>query len=382
MTRSRIVWSTGLGLLVAAAGAAMLVGDRGQSRAETAPTVADATSVAAAPSRPPLRVRAVTVRRGTIERGGAVDGVVNAFRKSTVSAEAAGRVLTREVEPGDTVAAGAPLLTLDATRLALAVKEARANVAAREVDVAEAHQELERGEQLARGNTISESRMDSLRFDVDRAKTQLELARVNLATAQRALDDASIEAPFDGSVEDMMADVGDYLSPGAPIAVLVDLSRARVRAGVTAAEARSLEEDVDVTVVFEDLGASEMRGTIRSVGRLADPATGTYTVEIWVDDPAGDLRDGMVASVLLPQATRDPQPVVPRAALIRRQGLISLFVIEDGIAHARNVRVGRSKSELVEILEGVEVGDSVVVDGLFALRDGAPVSVEAASAEP
>jgi len=157
MTRSRIVWSTGLGLLVAPAGAAMLVGDRGQSRAETAPTVADATSVAAAPSRPPLRVRAVTVRRGTIERGGAVDGVVNAFRKSTVSAEAAGRVLTREVEPGDTVAAGAPLLTLDATRLALAVKEARANVAAREVDVAEAHQELERGEQPARRNTIPES---------------------------------------------------------------------------------------------------------------------------------------------------------------------------------------------------------------------------------
>jgi len=176
-----------------------------------------------------------------------------------------------------------------------------------------------------------------------------------------------------------MADVGDYLSPGAPIAVLVDLSRARVRAGVTAAEARSLEEDVDVTVVFEDLGASEMRGTIRSVGRLAAPAPGTYTVEIWVDDPAGDLRDGMVASVLLPQATRDPQPVVPRAALIRRQGLISLFVIEDGIAHARNVRVGRSNSELVEILEGVEVGDSVVVAGLFALRAGAPVRVEAAS---
>jgi len=68
--------------------------------------------------------------------------------------------------------------------------------------------------------------------------------------------------------------------------------------------------------------------------------------------------------------------------LIRRQGLISLFVVEDDIAHARTVRVGRSNSELVEILSGVELGDSVVVDGLFALRDGAPVSVESAPAAP
>jgi len=56
--------------------------------------------------------------------------------------------------------------------------------------------------------------------------------------------------------------------------------------------------------------------------------------------------------------------------------------VEDDIAHARTVRVGRSNSELVEILSGVELGDSVVVDGLFALRDGAPVSVESAPAAP
>jgi len=255
-------------------------------------------------------------------------------------------------------------------------------VDSRKVDLAEAEQELARGEQLAAGNTISKSRIDSLRFGVDRAKAQLDLARVNLATAQRALEDATIVAPFDGSVEEMMADVGDYLSPGTPIAELVDLSRARVRAGVTAVEARSLESDVEVAVVFEDLGAREMRGRIRSVGRLADPGTGTYTVEVWVDDPDRDLRDGMVARVLLPHSASDPQPVVPRAALIRRQGLISLFVVEDDIAHARTVRVGRSNSELVEILSGVELGDSVVVDGLFALRDGAPVSVESAPAAP
>jgi membrane fusion protein (multidrug efflux system) len=291
-------------------------------------------------------------------------------------------VIERLVESGDAVTAGAPLLRVDATRLALAVEEARANVSARKVDLAEAARELARGEQLAEGNTISKSRFDSLGFGVERAESALALARVNLATAERALQDASIRAPFDGTVEEVRVDVGDYLAPGTPVAVMVDLSRARVRAGVTAAEARGLAPGGTVTAVFEDLGAREMQGTIRSVGRLADPGTGTYTVEVWIDDPRGELRDGMVARVLLPRAEHDPQPVVPRAALLRRQGLTALFVVEDGVARARSVRVGRSSEDLVEILEGVSVGEEVVVDGLFALRDGAAVSVEGAAAAP
>jgi RND family efflux transporter MFP subunit len=382
MNRLKIAVPAGVGLLAAAVGAALLIGDRSASPALAAPSEKEPVAVVSAPARPPLRVRAVSVRRDTIERGGEVSGVVNAFRKSTISAESAGRVLARAAESGDAVHAGDPLLTLDATRLALAVKEARANVSARKVDVAEAQQELERGEQLARGNTISKSRFDSLRFGVERAETQLELAHVNLATAQRAIDDATIEAPFDGSVEEMMVDVGDYLSPGTPVAVLVDLSRARVRAGVTAAEARGLAPDAEVTVVFADLGSREKSGVIRSIGRLADEGTGTYTVEVWVEDPDAELRDGMVARVLLPRAASDPQPVVPRAALIRREGLISLIVVDEGVARARTVRVGRSSHDLVEILEEVDVGDAVVVDGLFALRDGAAVSVEDTPAAP
>jgi len=382
MKRFRFAIPTAIVAVAAIAGAAVLLGDRGEGVAGSPAIAAEPSTVAAAPSRPPLRVRAVPVRRGTIERGGEVSGVVNAFRKSTISAESAGRVLSRESEIGDAVEAGDPILTLDATRLSLSVQEARANVAARKVDVAQAKQELGRGEQLAKGNTISKSRYDSLGFGVDRAETQLALARVNLATAQRALEDATIEAPFTGSVEELLVDVGDYLKPGTPVAVLVDLSRARVRAGITAAEARGLEKGAEVTAVFEDLGAREMRGAIRSIGRLADPGTGTYTVEMWIDDPEGNLRDGMVARLLLPRASLDPQPVVPRAALIRRQGLISLFVVKDGTARARTVRIGRSNSDMVEILEGVDVGDAVVVDGLFALRDGATVSVEGAPAAP
>jgi membrane fusion protein (multidrug efflux system) len=331
--------------------------------------------------RPPLRVRVEPVRKGRIERGGEVTGVVRAFRDATVSAEAAGRVIERYVEPGDSVEAGQPLLHLDDTRQRLAVEQAAANVAVRKIDAEEARGELDRGEELARGKTISTSRREALGFAVERASSGLALAEVALREAERTLADATVRAPFPGSIEAMHVDVGDYLVPGTPVTSLVDLSRARLRAGVTAAEATQLVAGARATAIFEDLGGAAIAGEIRSIGRVADPASGTYQVEMWLDNPEATLRDGMVGRLRFPLGGESSHAVVPRSALMRRDGRLSLFVIEDSSegprAFARPVLLGRSDGERVEVLEGAARGDRVVTHGLFALRDGARVHIEA-----
>ncbi|MBW2273448.1 MAG: efflux RND transporter periplasmic adaptor subunit [Deltaproteobacteria bacterium] len=331
--------------------------------------------------RPPLRVRVEPVREGRIERGGEVTGVVRAFRSATVSAETAGRVLERYVEPGDTVEAKQPLLRLEDTRLRLAVEQARAKVAARKIDVEEAGRELDRGEELARGKTISKSRREALGYAVERARSGLALAEVSLRETERALADATVRAPFPGSIETVHVDVGDYLAPGTPVTSLVDLSRARLRAGVTAAEATQLAAGAQATAIFEDLGGAAIPGEIRSIGRVADPASGTYQVEMWLDNPEARLRDGMVGRLRFPLAGKATHVIVPRSALVRQDGRLTLFVVEESpeglTAHARPVLLGRSDAEQVEVLEGTALGDRVVTHGLFALRDGATVQVEA-----
>lgn len=351
----------------------------GAASVETGPA-----SVAAAPARAAVRVRVVPVREGRVDGGGEVSGVVHAFRRATVAAEVEGRVVERRVEPGDRVEGGQDLLVLDATRLRLDVEEAKATLAAREVDLAQARSELARGEELRRESTISESQHEALGFEAKRAESRLALARVALRTAQRALDDATVRAPFAGSVEEIHVDVGDYVKAASPVAMLVDLSRARLRAGVTGSEASQLEAGGRASVVFEALGGAPVEGEVRSVGRVADATSGTYRVELWLDNPEGRLREGMVAQVLLIRGDDERYPVVPRSALLRRDGAMSLFVVEgEGVeAHAvaRPVRVGRSSRQSVEILEGASVGEQVVVDGLFALRDGSPVLVEASLA--
>ena len=161
------------------------------------------------------------------------------------------------------------------------------------------------------------------------------------------------------------------------MATLVDYPRARVRAGVTAREASRLA-GVDVARIgLEAMGAGLLEGEVHSIARISDPATGTYAVEIWLDNPADELREGMLATVRLPYAAAEQSLVVPGAAVFRRDGRMHVYVVDGGTARLRAIEAGRINSAQVEIVGGLNPGEQVVIDGQFALRDGAPVKVDA-----
>ncbi len=327
-----------------------------------------------------VRVRVAEVRRAALDRRGQSTGLVAAFRTADVAAEIAGRVVARHVEPGDRVAAGDILVEQDAVRTQIAVDEATATLAARRVDVAEAQRALARSDELSRRDTVSESQHDSSRFALERAHSAQALAEASLRRAQRALADTTIRVPFAGTVEHISVDVGDYAQPGAPIARIADFSRVRLRTGVTAEEAAALHTGTRARASFAALGGWQVDGSVRSIGRIADATTGTYFVEVWLDNPGGDLREGMVARVRFAAGGDDTTLLVPRAALLRRDGQLSVFVVVSGAqgatAVARPVRIGRTGTTDAEVRSGLRAGERVVVDGHFALRNGAGVFVD------
>lgn len=333
-------------------------------------------------TRASLRVRVAEVELAPLDRVAEVSGVVSAFRSATVAAEVAGRVVTRQVEPGAVLVKGDVLVSIDAMQLDVTVTEAQANLAAREVDLAEATRELDRANELLEKGALSESRHDGLRFAVERAESARTLAAASLSRARRARADASIRAPFAGTVESLAVHVGDYLAPGLPVAMVADFERVRVRAGVTASEAASLVPGAVARLSVAALGGRSFSAVLHSIGRTADASTGTYPVELWLDNPEGQLRGGMVARVALSPEAAESVLRVPRAALVRRDGTLSVFVVqgEPGAldARVRAVRVGRQGDGTVELIEGVVAGERVVVEGQFALRDGSPVVIDEA----
>jgi membrane fusion protein (multidrug efflux system) len=331
---------------------------------------------------PAIRVQVAPVRKGQLDVQSRATGVSRAFQRATVSAEVGGRLVERTTEAGDRVQTGTPLLQIDQRRPGLARDEARAGLRSRETDLAEAKRELARGQDLARQEALSESELDRLSSQRDRAIAALALARAGAARAEQDFADTTVRAPFAGTVERIDADVGDYIQPGTPVAVVIDLSRVRVQTGVTATEAARLREEMPVTLIFDAGDGRARAGTIRSVGRLADTRTGTYPVEIWLDNDDGTIRDGMMASIGFTTDKTLSFPLVPRAALARNGSGVIVYVVEgEGEirrAAMREVRLGRSDQTHIEIIGGVKPGEIVITDGHFAIENGAPIVMDRA----
>lgn len=370
--------------LLAFLGIAAAVPGCGDSPANGAPHPAEAQ-----PPDMSLRVRTARVenaRLASIER---MSGPVRAFVEAMVRAETQGRVLSRPAERGAAVKAGDVLVELDASRLVLELRQAEATLQARQTDLEHARREHQRGEKLVEQDAISEQRRDDLRHGLAAARDAHALARVARDTAERLLADASIRAPIDGRVDDLFVEVGEFITAGTPVARVLDFSRARIFAGVTASEAARLEPGMRARASFHSLGGLFHEALLRSVARAADPEDGTYRIELWIEEPDPRLRDGMVATLEFASEGGDARPLAPRSALVRRGGGSEVFVVERngdggglGVARLREVRTGRSGEDLVEVLEGLEPGEEVVVEGQFALRDGATVRVDGASKAP
>lgn len=328
----------------------------------------------------PVHVRVALAGMTDLSRETTAAGVVEAFRTATVAAETHGRVIQRSVEPGDRVDAGQVLVNLDSERARIARDEARAMMRSREIDLREAHNELQRGRDLHAREFISRDVLENLHFAQARAAAGLRAARAQLAAAERVLADVEVRAAFPGIAEHVHVHEGDYVNPGTPVATLADFSKARIRAGITAREAASLEGVGHAAVTLDVLGAEPLRARINSVARVSEPATGTYALELWLTDIAedvrGGLREGMLATVHLPHGGAAARLTVPSTAVFRRDGAMHVFVVNEGNAKLRPVYTGRSNGPVIEILEGLAAGDVVVTDGQFALRDGARVIVE------
>lgn len=364
--------------LVVSLGLALASSLSGCSSADATPESASVENASPPPTR--VRVRTEAVRLGKLEGAERATGTIRAYHRATVTAETQGRVLARAVAPGAAVEEGGLLIELEASRQTLEVRRTEAALATAATVLEHAERELARGEQLLARSALSTQLHDDLKLAVDKARNDFALAEVARDTARRDLADTRIRAPFDGTVDALAVDVGDFVAAGTPVATLVDLSRVRIFGGVTAREAARLVPGTKAGIGVADLDGQSFEATLVSVARVAGELDGTYELELGMENPGG-LRDGMVVSIELRDTSGTPGLLAPRAALLRRGGETEVFVVEGGaggavVARVRSVRTGRVEGEWVEILDGLAVGDDVIFDGHFALQDGANILID------
>jgi RND family efflux transporter MFP subunit len=320
---------------------------------------ADHPDLRAPEELPAATVRVATVAPGARTASEEVVGTVQARLSATVEAKISARVDRFPAVIGQRVRAGGLLVELDS-------REIRARLAQALAVRDQAKSDFERFEALLAREAVT-------RAEYDAALARQRVAEAALAEAETMLAHTRVVAPFDGVVVRKHADVGDLAAPGRPLIRLEDPTNLRLEVDVPEALVDRIRVGATLRVRI-DTAVSDLAGTVAEIAPTADPASRTFRAKVDLPAESG-LRAGQFGRVSIPVAEVAALRV-PASAVLRRGQLEIAFAVEDGRARLRLVKTGKRTGDEVEVLSGVDAGETIVVEGVHALSDGQRVHVE------
>jgi RND family efflux transporter MFP subunit len=317
-----------------------------------------------------IPVDVVTIREDTLVVTRALSGQTYGRRQTNLTSDFTRTVERVFVREGDRVSQGDPLLRFD-TRHS---PDQMARLAQLEEAYANAERQLGRLEPLLQKGAISES-------DLDDARTQLAVAEANLRDARLLVE---LVAPIDGVVTLVMVASGDVVEGGEAVVQIATLDSVRVLASVSADASREIRPGAQAWVSAGGEGQSAatepvtMRGRVSRVALGADPESGLYEIEAVLENDRRLLRPGEYVRLQVMTVQLQNALIVPRAALLGEEDLVpggeeAVYRVREGAAEHRRIRLGAVTEEQVQVVEGLEANDAVVVFGANRLRDGASV---------
>lgn len=359
---------------LALAGALAAIGCGGGSEAEGTETAALTVNVS----------DLAVVDSSTIETGPLVSGSLEAREQATVRAEVGGTVTDLRVEEGERVSRGDVLLALDTQAPAGTLESARAQVTSLEEQVEVARRDVDRYQRLVDVGAVSEQQLETARNQLATLQAQLADARARRTEAGERVADTRPVAPLGGVVSQRPVNGGDVVSVGEPLVTIVDPSNLRLVASVPADALSQLE--VGAPVQFEVSGFPDetFNGSVTRINPVADPATRQVTLYVDIPNADGRLLAGLFAEGRV-ATKRHRTLVIPAGATdLTAEAAASaggsVLRLREGRAERVRVTFGLvdPRTDRLEVLEGVQAGDTVLVGPAREITPDTPVQVAAA----
>ena len=343
----------------------------------------------------------VTAARAAVQGKGAVilnaSGYVTPRRRATVAAKITGRVQELLVEEGMHVEAGQVLARLDDSDAKARVASARTNhevalaaIAELEVNLADTNRTLHRTESLRSEGVASQQDLDHAQAAADALKARIALtkgqvryAKAQMDVALQDLDNCTVRSPFKGIAVSKDAQIGEMVSPVSAgggftrtgIATIVDMNSLEIEVDVNESYIAKVSIGQKVDATLDAYPDWQIPSTVRTVIPTADRQKATVKVRIAFDalDPRILPDMGVKVSFLSSEETpgnTDVRSLIPRQAVRDVDGKQAVFQFKEGKLTMRPVKLGQTRGNEIEVLEGIAAGDQVVVNGPERLEDG------------
>jgi membrane fusion protein (multidrug efflux system) len=350
----------------------------------------------AAKTEPPT-VSVAGVSSKEIVRTSEFIGSVEAVDDVDLIARVEGFLQETLVEDGASVAAGDALFRIEPENFAAARARAVADLEQSKANLALAEIEIERDTKLLASDTIAQSRYDATKATRDAEAAIVDAKRADLRQAELNLTYTEIAAPFDGRIGKTRFSVGDVVGPASgPLASLVRVSPVYVGFSLSEGEYLSAVERLggDVSKALNPENSPPVRlrlpngemfdetGWLVFVDNKVDPATGTIALRAQFDNARGFLVPGTFVNVEIDSKEAATKLLVPQAAVQRdQQGDFVLVVGADGLVEQRHIVTGRQVETDFVVEDGLQEGESVIVEGLQRVRPGVPVKAIGATGQ-
>jgi RND family efflux transporter MFP subunit len=323
----------------------------------------------------PLSVEVAEVERITEAHPIEVRGIVHPARQSEVSSRVMGPVVKLNVRPGSTVAKNQVLLEIQPEASAGQLGQTRGALAQAKAALAMSERNYKRFEALHADNAASELELDMAKMQYEQARGAVEQAEGAVGSASSVADESTVRAPFAARVVETMVEVGDLAAPGRPLVRVESLEGQQMWLSVRENDIGRVTVGDSIEMRLDarpDLGT--ISGEIREIVPSADPATHVFIIKAALGQT--DVPSGFSGRATISGDISD-RIVVPVGAVHYRGGL-ELVVVRaaDGSARTRAVTTGGSLSDdRIEILSGLDAGESVVIDASGPLADGTPLEL-------
>jgi RND family efflux transporter MFP subunit len=300
-----------------------------------------------------------------VDRVAVAEGIVEAVRQATLSAQIAGRIVALPVKAGDTVKAGQVLVQIDARSAVQAEAASQSQAREAQANLVNAKGKYDRSVQLFAQKFISQAALDQAQAEYLAAQAQNAAAVANAGQSATSKSFTTIVSPYDGVVASTEVDVGDMATPGRALLTVFDPRELRVAATLPQAvlAVANLAGPVRIEIPTLKRSIVAKRATIIPV---ADTRTHTTRIRLDLPETAG-LMPGQYAQVSIVTG-RSRALAIPQAAVLKRSEVTAVYVVDpEGRAQLRQVRLGEPAGDgLVEVLAGLTAGERVALEPVRA----------------
>jgi RND family efflux transporter MFP subunit len=288
-------------------------------------------------------------------------GTAEPCREVMVASEAAGKIVQINFKLGDFVQQGAVLAKVDDTYRRLAYENALINHNKFKED-------YERFQILRNGDAVTETQLRDMRIGYENAVIQLE-------NAKKQWDDTKIIAPFSGYITSRRAELGAFVNIGTPIAEIADIAQLKVQFTVSESDIYQLHTGMEALVTTEVLPNMNFEGKISNISKRGSSAH-TYPVEIMINNNSKNpLKAGTYVNIIVNADKAGEILMIPRDAIVSSVKEPSVYVVNGDHVQLKRITTGRQHNGQIEVVQGLNEGEQVVVNGQINLMDGARVAV-------